>query len=121
MVAKQTRSSKRPRARPLARTGSSAKRVSVGKASRSVRASQAGRLVALGSLVFLGALVAIGACAVALIAAGPPPKRSGRKSWRLSDLSDATRAELLAHVPDSWQTAVREKAVPEAIKLMSRL
>lgn len=120
MATARTKSSKRPRARPLARGKSSSKRVSVAKASRSVRAYRMGRLVALGSLVFLGALVAVGACAVAIIAAGPPPRRSGGKSWRFSDLSDATRAELLAHVPDSWQTAVREKAVPEAIRIISR-
>ena len=117
--ATRTKRSRTPRVRPLARTGSSSKRATA--ASRSARANQAGRMAALGSLIFLGALVAIGAGFVALIAAGPPPKRSHRKSWQLSDLSDSARAELLAHVPDSWQAAVREKAVPEAIRMISRL
>lgn len=120
MVTAKTTRTKRPRTprvRPLARTGATSKRAAT---SRSVRANQVGRLAALGSLIFLGALVAVGACAVALIAAGPPPKRSNRKSWQLADLSDSARAELLAHIPDSWQTAVREKAVPEAIRMISR-
>jgi hypothetical protein len=68
----------------------------------------------------MGALVAVGACALAVIAAGPPPKRSGRKSWQLTDLSDSARAELLALIPDDWQRAVREKAVPEAIRVLSQ-
>ncbi|HEY5238083.1 MAG TPA: hypothetical protein VIJ62_06860 [Rhizomicrobium sp.] len=109
-----------PRVRPLARSGASSKRVTVSRASRSVRAYRVGRMVAFGSLVFLGALVAVGACTLAVIAAGPPPKRSGRKSWQLTDLSDSARRELLGLIPDDWQNAVREKAVPEAVRVLSR-